>query len=172
MFGIPNLRVLSALILFITGLALWALMVFIMSTDETGRSTAMDGVMFGLIFCFLPLGAVGAVLAWSGLKAHRSDYTPLLAMVQSRGQVQLWQAAQELKCSPDQIRQLIYRAVHQNAFNGYICWDDGILYSAEAQALSDMRQCPRCGGQIRPAGLGVLRCGSCDTEIFLKQQSM
>lgn len=172
MLGLPNMRVLAGVIFFITGISLWALMIFILATSPDEPDTmlgAANGFFFGLVFCFLPLAVVGAFLLYNGMKAHRSDYKPLLAMIRSRGRVQLWEVAGELSRSPDQIKQLIYRAVSENEFDGYICWDDGILYSADVEAVNESRECPRCGGRIEPSGLRILRCTACDTEVFVRR---
>jgi ribosomal protein S27AE len=51
-------------------------------------------------------------------------------------------------------------------FTGYMNWDEGLLYSADASKLAHDR-CPRCGGEITLAGKGVAQCAHCGSEIFL-----
>ncbi len=51
-------------------------------------------------------------------------------------------------------------------FTGYMNWDEGLLYSADASKLAHDR-CPRCGSEITLAGKGVAQCAHCGSEIFL-----
>jgi hypothetical protein len=52
-------------------------------------------------------------------------------------------------------------------FTGYINWDDGVLFSAQASQLRDLTQCKKCGGAVKLVGKGVVKCPYCGTEYFL-----
>jgi ribosomal protein S27AE len=91
----------------------------------------------------------------------------LLNVVQSKGSVQISDAALDLQLPVDKVKELIYNLVGLGVFSGYINWDKGTLYSSEASKLRDMKQCPNCGGEITLSGKGVAKCKFCGTEFFL-----
>ena len=91
----------------------------------------------------------------------------LLDMVSARGEVRISDAALELKTSRDQVQSWVYNLVGLGLFSGYINWDDGTLFSAQAAQLRDLTECKKCGGQVSLAGKGVIKCQYCGTEYFL-----
>ncbi len=99
--------------------------------------------------------------AWVG------EQKRLLGVVHSRGQMLLDDLALELDTPRGLVEELIHALARRNKFSGYINWDEGMIYSAEAASLGDTPQCAHCGGELGLAGKGVIRCASCGTELFL-----
>ena len=91
----------------------------------------------------------------------------LIGMVHVRGQVRVDDLAGELGIPLGLLKEWLYDLVRRGRFSGYINWNDGLLYSAEAQALRDTAVCPRCSGSLSLAGKGVIECEYCGAEIFL-----
>ncbi len=91
----------------------------------------------------------------------------ILGRVEARGQVSVDTLAFELNAPVDLVKEWIYRLVQSRKFTGYINWDEGILYSADAEGLRDGGRCPYCGGALGLAGKGIVRCHNCGSEIFL-----
>jgi len=91
----------------------------------------------------------------------------LAGVVAAHGQIQLADLATELHVPRDWMRDWIYQLVQRGEFSGYINWDEGLLYSAEAEKLRAAGKCPHCGGTLALAGKGIIHCNNCDSEIFL-----
>jgi hypothetical protein len=91
----------------------------------------------------------------------------LALVITARGQIRLDELAQELNAPRDLLRDWIYQLVRRGEFTGYMNWNEGLIYSAEAKKLSAAGRCPRCGGDLALAGKGVIRCEHCGSEIFL-----
>lgn len=100
-------------------------------------------------------------------KELRERQTRLAAIVTARGQVHMDDLAHELSAPRDLTRTWIYELVKRGEFSGYINWDEGVLYSREAPALTEAGRCPNCNGELSLAGKGVIRCRYCSSEIFL-----
>ena len=75
--------------------------------------------------------------------------------------------AVELQVPRDEVKNWIYRLVGLGVFTGYINWDDGVLYSAQASKLRELTNCKKCGGEVKLVGKGVVKCPYCGTEYFL-----
>lgn len=97
-----------------------------------------------------------------GVKQRR-----LLDAVKTRGQVPISDLVLDLKSTRAEVQQWVHDLVGMGIFSGYVNWDEGILYSAEASQLRDLTRCKHCGGEVQLAGKGVVRCGFCGTEYFL-----
>jgi hypothetical protein len=161
----------------LSGTGLFLILVFVgflLIQWSTGPLTPGGfGIGVFLIFViFSPLIGLGVYLWRRGaVEAQEAEAAEkqrrLLGMIQARGQVSLPEIAIELRATRDQVRAWIYDLVHMGLFTGYANWSEGVLYSAEAAALRDAGQCPRCGGVLELAGKGVIRCPYCGTEIFL-----
>lgn len=98
--------------------------------------------------------------------ALHSRQKQLVAVVQARGQISFDDLAAELRAPRELLRQWLYEVVRRGEFTGYLNWEEGLLYSAEAHKLSGDR-CPRCGGALSLAGQGVIQCTHCGSEVFL-----
>ena len=99
--------------------------------------------------------------------ALRERQTRIAAIVVARAQIRLEDLTRELNAPRDLVRTWIYELVKRGEFTGYINWDEGMLYSSEAQRLTEAGKCPYCNGELSLAGKGVIRCGYCGSEIFL-----
>ena len=97
----------------------------------------------------------------------RERQTRLAAIVTARGQIRMDDLAHELSAPGDLTRTWMYELVKRGEFSGYINWDEGVLYSKEAQHLTEAGRCPYCNGELSLAGKGVIRCRYCSSEIFL-----
>ncbi len=120
----------------------------------------------------LPMAGVGIFLLRQGAQQEQEESESefqrrVLDIVQSRGQVNISDLAIELQADRDTLRETIHRLVGLGVFSGYINWDKGILYSADAAGLRELKQCKNCGGDIRLSGKGVATCPWCGTEYFL-----
>jgi hypothetical protein len=93
--------------------------------------------------------------------------TRLAAIVVARGQIRLDDLARELSAPRELTLTWLYELVKRGEFTGYINWDEGVLYSAEARRLTEAGKCPHCNGELSLAGKGVIRCRYCGSEIFL-----
>lgn len=91
----------------------------------------------------------------------------LLEIVKARGQVSLEELAAELTAPQGLVSDWLYGLVQRGTFSGYVNWDDGMLYSAEAKKPRKAGNCPGCGSQMGPGGRGVIHCEHCGLEIFL-----
>ena len=119
----------------------------------------------------LPLLGAGVFLL---IRAAREDaelarvakQRKLLNAVMTRGQVRLAEVALDMDATRDQVKAWLSDLVGKGLFSGYINWDEGVLYSRQASQLKDNR-CPKCGGEVKLAGKGVVTCPFCGTEIFL-----
>jgi hypothetical protein len=107
--------------------------------------------------------ASGRVYADWALRAKQAQ---LLAVVHARGQVSFDELAVELRAPRHLLREWVYQAVRRGEFTGYLNWNEGQLYSADAEKLRAEGRCPRCGGELGLAGKGVIQCTHCGAEIF------
>ena len=128
-----------------------------------------------VVIAFIPIAlfaGVGIYIYVQGEKEANEESVMrkqrrLLDILNSRGQVPVQEMAVELNSSVDQIQDMIYQLVGLQVFSGYINWDDGVLYSAEAKKLQGLKECERCGAPIALVGKGVVACSACGTEYFL-----
>ena len=137
-----------------------------------GTSGAVLG--FGLLFLVLvtPLAGGGIFAVIRGRKDAETEkqaqmQRKILDMVKTRGEVSVADVIVELQSSLPEVQDMIYKLVGMGVFSGYINWDEGTLYSAEASSLRGLEQCKNCGGQLSLAGKGVVKCPFCGTEYFL-----
>ena len=99
--------------------------------------------------------------------ALRERQNRLASIVLARGQIRLDDLERELSAPQNLVRTWIYELVKHGEFTGYVNWDERMLYSAEAQRLTEAGRCPNCNGELSLAGKGVIRCRYCSSEIFL-----
>jgi len=135
-------------------------------------SGAVLGVSIVAVVLVLPLGGFGIFTIVRGrqeqaTQAESADLRKILDMVSARGQVQISDVVIELGSDTQKVRDMVYHLVGMGVFSGYINWDEGTLYSAEAAGLRNLTNCRNCGGQIQLAGKGVAQCPHCGTEYFL-----
>ena len=91
----------------------------------------------------------------------------LLNIVQTRGQVAISDVVLEMQSTRDAVQQMLYDLVGKGLFSGYVVWDEGMLYSAQASKLRELSRCLNCNGELELGGKGVIRCPYCGTEYFL-----
>jgi 4-amino-4-deoxy-L-arabinose transferase-like glycosyltransferase len=89
----------------------------------------------------------------------------LLGMVMTQGKVDISNAAIELGVTRDQTKALIYDLIGKQLFSGYVDWNAGMLYSADASLIKN-GTCPKCGGKLELAGKGLVKCPYCGSEVF------
>ena len=141
-----------------------------MSGDLTPAAMVLGLAVAGIVA--LPLVAIGVFMIVRGGQEAKTDVQAakqrrLLDMVTSKGEVSMNDAAVELQIPRAELKDWIYRLVGLGVFSGYINWDDGVLYSAQASQLRDLKNCKKCGGEVKLAGKGVVKCPYCGTEYFL-----
>jgi hypothetical protein len=135
------------------------------------RNAAILGLAIAAIVA-LPLAGIGVFMIMRGQQDVKTEAVAqkqrrLLDMVTTRGELPIADAAVELQVPRDELKNWIYRLVGLGVFSGYINWDDGILFSAQASQLRDLTNCKKCGGEVKLAGKGVVKCPYCGTEYFL-----
>ncbi len=161
----------AAVVVCLLGAALLLPRTFAEGPERLTMAAAVLGLVLTAIIA-LPLGAAGVYMLVRGKQEAQTEATAqkqrrLLDMVSSRGQLPISDAAVELQVPRDDVRNWIYRLVGLGVFTGYINWDDGVLYSAEAANLRNLTNCKKCGGELQLAGKGVIKCPYCGTEYFL-----
>ena len=163
-------------ILFILGgVALTLIGVAWLASNVTGGELQVTGAVLGgglLAIVVLPLIGVGIfLLVRSGREAiedaERDALRKILDIVKSRGQLQISELVLELGSTRRLVQDQIHALVGMGLYSGYINWEEGTLYSAEAAMLRDLERCNHCGGEVNFAGKGVVACPYCGTEYFL-----
>jgi ribosomal protein S27AE len=139
--------------------------------DQQLTSGGMILALALVVVVALPLLGAGVfLLARAGREsvemARVAQQRQVLNTVLTQGQVRIAEVALEMNVSRDQVQAWLRDLVGKGLFSGYVNWDEGVLYSRQASQLKDNR-CPKCGGEVKLAGKGVVACPSCGTEIFL-----
>lgn len=88
-------------------------------------------------------------------------------MVAARGRVHVRDLARHLKLRPAMVRRLVAHLAEHDGFTGWVDWDNGLVVSAAATSLREARQCPRCAGEMRVEGVGMVACFHCGCEVYL-----
>ncbi len=156
----------------IVGIIIIVLMNSYVADGTLTRSVAIFSTAIGIFVLVLPQLGFGAFLFWKGGEEAKTAETAnqqrqLLNIVKSRGQVDISDLAIEMQANKGEVQHMIHQLVGMGLYSGYINWDEGTLYSAEASALRDLTHCKHCGGQLELAGKGVIKCPYCGTEYFL-----
>ena len=155
------------------GLAILVLVAAWALTSELTASARVLAVFFGLIVA-APLLGFGIYTyrkgtAEAGEEVVIARQRKLLNMVMTQGKVNIADATLELRVNRDQTKQLIYDLIGKQLFAGYVNWQEGILYSADASKMKEGGKCPSCGGKLELAGKGLIKCPFCGSEVFLNQ---
>ncbi len=164
--------------LVLIGLAVVILLIggaFLASGLAAGQLAVPGAILgFALLVIILvgPLGIGGWVMVQRGRAqavqdADAAELRKILDMVTTRGSVKISDLVLELHSDMASVQNKIYRLVGMGVFSGYVNWDDGTLYSAQAANLRDMTECKKCGGKLTLAGKGVIKCPFCGTEYFV-----
>jgi len=140
-------------------------------TENLTLAAAVLGLAIAAVIA-LPLAGVGVFIFMRGGQEAKTEAVAqkqrrLLDMVSTRGELAIADAAVELQAPRDEVKNWIYRLVGLGVFTGYINWDDGVLFSAQAAQLRDLTHCKKCGGEVKLAGKGIVKCPYCGTEYFL-----
>ncbi len=166
-------KTLGIVLIFVGLLVGFVLTVWLGSSLAAGN-LQMDGFVLGLallLVLVLPFLAVGTVIlvrarAEGREMARMAEERRLLNMVTTQGQITVADAALELNCTRDQLKNYIYDLVGKQLFTGYINWNDGILYARDAATMHTTK-CPNCGGEREVVGKGVVKCPYCGSELFV-----
>lgn len=164
------------IVLIVVGVVAGVLAALFLASGVSSESLTPSGALLGFAIAFLvlvaPLVGFGLfLLVQGGREARRyaraEKQRRLLDIVRSRGQVDIYDVAIEMQMSQEAIRDLVHELVGLQVFSGYVNWDKGTLYSAEASRLRELKRCENCGGDIELSGKGVITCRYCGTEYFL-----
>lgn len=162
--------------LLVGGLLVGGIIAFLMSVyvgeGSLTRGAAAFGFVLGFLVLVLPQWGFGAFLLWQGSKEEQvageaKKQRQLLDVVKSRGQIDIAELVIELQSDRDTVKQMIHQLVGMGIFSGYINWEEGTLYSRQAEALRSLSRCENCSGELTLAGKGVINCPYCGTEYFL-----
>jgi hypothetical protein len=131
------------------------------------------GITIGLLILALPQIGFGIFL-WVKSSQTEADLAQLnaqrrlLSLIQTDGQIHLDDLAAEMQSSKQTIKGMIHHLGGMSLFSGYINWDEGVLYSLEANQLRNMDSCTHCNGKLILTGKGTTHCPDCNTEYFLE----
>lgn len=156
----------------IVGIIITALMMVYYREGSLTAGAATLGLVLGIAVLVLPQLGFGAFLLWKGTKeastkVKAEKQRELLSIVKARGQIDIGDLAIEMQSSKDDVHDMIHDLVGMGLYSGYINWDEGVLYSRQANQLRELTNCEHCGGQVELVGKGVIQCPYCGTEYFL-----
>lgn len=135
-----------------------------MATTETVVRARLDELVGKGLFKGTIYDRQGMIFAPGHVQRKRSQ---LVAVVHAQGQVHIEDLAHDMDTPVSILQEWIYYLVERGRFTGHINWQEGLLYSAEAQQLREGNKCPQCKGEMSLAGKGVVQCPYCGTEVFL-----
>ncbi len=166
---------LSGIILTVVGLGVALIAGLWIASQVAGETLTSGGALIGAGLAFIPVALLigfGLYLYIKGGQQAEEDSVmqkqrQLLDILKSRGQVAVADMALEMRVSADQVKDMVHQLVGLQVFSGYVNWDEGVLYSADARNLRELDKCKNCGGEIKLAGKGVVACKYCGTEYFL-----
>ncbi|HVU12541.1 MAG TPA: hypothetical protein VHD90_14760 [Phototrophicaceae bacterium] len=166
---------LVGIILTVVGLGVAVIAGIWIATQVSSQQLSGGGAALGAGLAFIPVALLVGfglyMFVQGGSQAQEESVMQkqrmLLDILKSRGQVSVNDMALEMHSSVDTVKELVYQLVGLQVFSGYINWDDGILYSADAKNLRQLDKCKNCGGEIQLVGKGVVKCKYCGTEYFL-----
>lgn len=109
---------------------------------------------------------VDAAGGWACLPATWEEAEGRLpGLIATRGVVRMDELRVELRAPPDAVQRLIEGAAAAGRLHGVaIDGQKGVLYARGAAGAG--AGCGACGGQLLPAGQGLLRCQSCGAQVF------
>lgn len=166
---------LIGIILSVVGLGIAIIAGLWVASQVAAGSMSIGGALIGAGLAFIPVALLvgfGIYLySRGGTEAKQESMMQkqrqLLDILKSRGQVSVENMALEMNVSVAMVKEMVHQLVGLQVFSGYINWDEGTLYSAEASNLRELKQCRNCGGEITLAGKGVFVCRFCGTEYFI-----
>ena len=131
------------------------------------------GVALGLIVLALPQIGFGIYLWVKGGQtetelAQIKKQRQLISIIKTEGQIHLDDLVLEMQSSKQDVKHMIHHLVDMGLHSGYVNWDEGVLYSLEANHLRMMGHCAHCNGELKLAGKGISQCPYCNTEYFLE----
>jgi len=147
---------------------LWGL--WLAAQHRAGQLDAAASILGLLLFAFLPTLAAwagGTVLLIRAGRVSRQEEeaameTRIAEAVRTRGMVRLNALARELGLPESELRRGVERLVGLRLLPGSVDWKRGELLAPYAR-LGEA--CPRCGGQLAPAGKGLLACRYCGSRF-------
>ena len=131
------------------------------------------GIAIGVIVLALPQIGFGIFLWVKGNQTESdlsqiNDQRQLLSIIKTQGQVNLDDLVIEMQSTKADVKDMLHHLVGMGLYSGYINWDEGVLYSEEANQLRKMGRCAHCNGELQLAGKGISQCSYCGTEYFLE----
>lgn len=166
---------LVGIILVVVGFGIAVIAGLWLALQVSSDQITSGGAVVGAGIAFIPvalLAGFGIYMYVQGGKEAEQEsemqkQRQLLDIIKSRGQVSVPDVALEMRVSVDAIQNMVHQLVGLQVFSGYVNWDKGVLYSADASQLRDLDKCKNCGGEIQLVGKGVMTCKFCGTEYFL-----
>jgi len=170
-----NSNRLFGIILSIIGLGIAVIAGLWLAAQTSAGDLEAGGAVLGAGIAFIPVAilvGVGIYLYVRGGSESQQETVMrkqrrLMDIVRSRGQVDIADVAMELSVPVTEIKDLVHQLVGLQVFSGYINWDEGTLYSMQAQELRKLDKCKNCGGELKISGKGVVTCRFCGTEYFV-----
>ena len=149
----------------------WLGSIYLREGNLTPGAAAL-GIAIGLIVLSLPQIGFGIFLWVKESQnqtdlAHVNEQRRLLSIIKTRGQIHLDDLVVEMQSSKQAVKDMLHHLVGMGLYSGYINWDEGVLYSQEANKLRNMGYCAHCNGELKLAGKGIIQCPYCNTEYFL-----
>jgi hypothetical protein len=142
---------------------------FLVSGLWEGKLQA-SGFTLGAILFVLPFLAGGVyILLRSSEEAKTEEKVrrekEILSMLEAKGRVKISEICLDLHLDRPAVEGLLRDLVGKGLFSGSINWQEGLLVSAEAKTLAELK-CPNCGGELQIAGKGMVRCPFCGSENY------
>ncbi|GMR09803.1 MAG: hypothetical protein BMS9Abin28_0623 [Anaerolineae bacterium] len=170
-----NLGRVAGILMIVGGIVIFGFGALFSLGQRAAGELNVGGAIVGLGLASIPalfLAGIGIVLLTRSRQEQeegeeRAELRKILDVVLSRGEVQISDLVLELGTSRKEVQDQIYALVGMGLYSGYINWDEGTLYSAEASSIRDLRRCKFCGGEVEFAGKGVLHCPYCGAEYFI-----
>ena len=166
---------LVGIILIVVGFGIAVIAGLWLALQVSAGGLQAGGAVLGAGIVFIPVAVLvgfGIYMFVRGGKDAEEESTmqkqrQLLDIVKSRGEVKVSDLALEMRVSADVVKDMVHQLVGLQVFSGYVNWDKGVIYSADAGNLRDLENCKNCGGEIKLVGKGVVTCKFCGTEYFL-----
>jgi len=166
---------LVGVILMVVGFGVAVIAGLWLALQASNEQLSAGGAVVGAGIAFIPVALLvgfGIYMFIQGGKeaveeSEMQKQRQLLDIVKSRGEVSIADLALEMGAKADDLRAMIDSLVGLQVFSGYINWEKGVLYSADASQLRGLDKCKNCGGEIKLVGKGIVTCKFCGTEYFL-----
>jgi hypothetical protein len=127
----------------------------------------VDNLVDELLHSGQLIGTIDTELQWIYTAGYLAEkQRQLMEWVRVRGRIRLEELAHLLNVSLETTKEWIYQLVQRDQFDGYVNWQQNMVYDSIAGTIGINSLCPQCGGQLTPAQGQRIVCLSCGTETW------